>query len=305
MKTRLLSLALALAAGATASSADAQAWIRDPGSVYVNLGYRTIGAERFYAPDGSRAGGGDIGYRQHSIALYAEAGIVDRWLMATVDGEIFRRNRLRDQGATTGLGDLRVGLWTGLLEGPVNLSFGVLVGLPTGDPVPQGDDEAASNIAVLLPTGDGEWDVTPTFALGYGFGWLRVQQFVQATAGYSIRTTPREAAFGEALDIRDQFHYRLETGIRIDRPVLDRFWFILRFAGQVTVQERDLEDGALRPRQGAVGLGDAAEFHSVGLETLFDIYGGFGMGFGVDGAFAARNVPAGAAVKLSLTYEHR
>ncbi|MEM9863212.1 MAG: hypothetical protein AAF938_16575, partial [Myxococcota bacterium] len=271
----------------------------------------------FYAPNGDTVPfGGEDGYRQHSLALYAELGIVDRWLMATLDGEIFRRNVIPDQGATSGIGDLRVGLWTGLLEGPVNLSFGVLVGIPTGDPVPQGNTQEQTFIANLLPTGDGEVDVTPTFAFGHGFRWRRVNQFVQASVGYAIRTTPREAPAPDnvdtlppevrsqfaARDIRDQFVYRLETGIRVDRPVLDRFWFIIRFSGQVTVQGRD--EGFV-PRQGAAGLGDAAEFHAVGFETLLDIYGGFGMGFGVDGAFAARNVPAAAAYKLSLTYEIR
>ncbi len=299
-RTRALTLAIMiLAILGTSTQVEAQAWIRNPGSAYFNLGYRTILAKRFFGPDGSPV---EINpYRQHSLALYSEVGIVDRWLMATLDGEVFRRNVLVDQGATTGLGDLRLGLFSGLYEGPVNVSLGVYLGLPTGDPVPRGESPSEDAISVLLPTGDGEFDVTPTVAIGGGFGWLRVQQFVQATLGYAIRTTPREVAIGDPSDIRDQLVYRLETGIRVDRDFLRRFWFIVRFAGQVVVQRRS--DGF--SRQGVAGLGDGVEFHSFGVELLMDIAAGFGLGVGYDGAFGARNVAAAPALKFSLSYEIR
>ncbi len=301
MKTLKLTLvaliALATLPLLTPEAASAQAWIREPGSAYVNLGYRFIRADQFFGPDGETVSLNP--YRQHALSVYGEVGIVRRWLMATIDGELVRRNVLVDRGATTGLGDIRIGLFTGLVTKPVNLSFGVLVGLPTGDPLPQSDDPSQAVTANLLPTGDGEVDITPTLALGHGFRWRKVDQFVQATLGYAIRTTPREVAIGEPVDIRDQLVYRAETGIRIDRTFIRRFLFIVRFAGQFTVQGRD--EGF--SRQGVAGLGDGVEFHAFGLETLVKVHGGFGVGFGMDSVFFARNVPAAAAFKLSLSYE--
>ncbi len=303
MSRRLLVLA-ALVSVTASTTADAQAWIRDPGSAYVNLGYRVMRADAFYGDDGERFDIND--FRQHTLALYAEAGVVDRWLMATLEGEVFRRSVLVDQGAVTGFGDLKLGLWTGLLETPVRLSLGLQVGLPTGDPSPQADgDPASQTVADLLPTGDGEVDVGLHLALGHGFGWRRVQQFVQASLGYVLRTTPRNtpASLPPAADIRDQLAYRIETGIKVDRPFFDRLWWIVRVAGLLVVQDRNADTSTGIPR--IAGLGDGVEYASLGLELLAELGGGFGLGFGVDGAFYGRNVPATAAYKLSLTYQRR
>jgi len=298
---RAASLLVAALVFFAASEASAQ-WIRDPGSVFVQTSYRLIRAENLYAPDGSVT---EIRpYRQHTLAFYAEAGVVDRWLMLTADGELFRRSVLVDQGAVSGLGDLRIGAWTGLVEKPFRLAFGVHVGLPTGDPDPDAGssaDPASQVIADVLPTGDGEVDLTLRLAAGHGFGWRRVEQYVIGEFGYVVRTTPRAAPGGLVPgDVRDQLVWRAETGIRVDRPFIERFWFVLRFSGLVVVQNRQAEGGAI-PR--FAGLGDGVDYTALGLETSFRIIDGVRVSFGVDGAFAARNVPAAAAWKLALSYE--
>src|SRR5213075_1399548 len=103
-----------------------------------------------------------IPYSKQLIGLYGELGIVDRWLTLSADATLFRFNRLEDQGSTRGLGDLRIGAWTGLIESPLRLSAGFLVGIPTGDASPRpgasSADPEAQLIARSLPTGDGEWD---------------------------------------------------------------------------------------------------------------------------------------------------
>ncbi|MFK8003596.1 MAG: hypothetical protein AB8H86_28800 [Polyangiales bacterium] len=305
MNRSFVSLLLAtltfVAVHADHGDAQAQAWIRDPGSAFVQLNYRLIRAERIYNPDGSV---GDIlPYRQHAVGLYAEAGVVDRWLMLTVDGELFRRNVLTDQAAVSGLGDIGIGAWTGLLEAPFRLSFGVHVGIPTGDETPEapaGSDALAQTRASVLPTGDGEVDVALRLAAGHGFGWRKVQQYVLADAGYVIRTTPRSAPGGLTPgDIRDQFSWRIETGIRVDRPFIERFWFVLRVGGLLIVQDRDNTEGPAR----FAGLGDGVDYTSFGAEISFRMVPGWSVSFGMDGAFAARNVPAAPAWKLGLSYE--
>ncbi|MFT5352945.1 MAG: hypothetical protein ACI9KE_000142 [Polyangiales bacterium] len=289
------------------NDAEAQAWIRDPGSVFVQLNYRLIRADRQYARDGST---NDIRpYRQHTVGLYAEAGVVDRWLMLAVDGELLRRGVIPEHGAVTGVGDFGIAAWTGLIEAPFRLAFGVHVGIPTGDEDPdrpvRGFDifQAAPGYAIpdLLPTGDGEVDVALRFAGGHGFGWRKVQQYVLADVGYIIRTTPRGIPGGQPpSDIRDQFSWRVETGIRIDRPFIERFWFVLRVGGLVIVQNRD-ENNTEAERFS--GLGDDVEYTSFGVETSFRMVPRWSVSFGFDGAFAARNVPAAPAWKLGLSYE--
>ncbi len=287
-----------------ASVADAQAWIRQPGSVYGQLNYRLIAADKLYDAEGEVT---DIRpFRQHTVGFYAEAGVVERWLMVTLDGELFRRSVLTDQAAVQGLGDLRVGAWTGLLEAPFRLSFGVQVGIPTGDPNPDADDPndtLGQALADVLPTGDGEVDVSFRLAAGHGFGWARVQQYVLAEFGYVLRTTPRDLPGGaDPTDIRDQIAWRAETGIRIDRPFIERFWFVIRFAGLVVVQDRNASTSGGGSR--FAGLGDGVEYTSFGIETAFRIVDGLSLSVGADGAFHARNIPAAPAFKFGLSYEH-
>ncbi len=298
----LLLLAVALAAFARPSEVSAQAWIRDPGHTYEQLSYRLIRAERLYSPSGKVV---DIRpYRQHALGLYGEVGVVDRWLMVNLAGDLIRRQVLVDQGATMGLGDLRIGLWSGLLEAPFRLALGVEVGLPTGDPTPRSgsDDPAVQGVADVLPTGDGEVDVHLRLAAGHGLAYRRTQQYVTGDVGYWVRTTPRDApaSIGDAAPIRDQLSFRLETGWKIDRPVLERFWIVTRITGLLIVQDRDA-DGASVAR--FAGLGDGVEYLSFGLELAAHLGAGVNLSFGMDGAFYAQNVPAAPQWKLGLSWE--
>ena len=149
--------------------ARAQAWIRDPGHAYVKLGYRLIRATSIYGPDGNTRPVGD-GYRQHALGFYGELGVVERWLSLSLDGDLFRRSVLVNQGATAGLGDLRLGAYTGLLTAPFRLALGVQLGLPTGDPSPSAGRVQDEFVARTLPTGDGEWDVAVRLHAGHSFG---------------------------------------------------------------------------------------------------------------------------------------
>ncbi|MEZ4251838.1 MAG: hypothetical protein R3B99_26810 [Polyangiales bacterium] len=281
----------------------AQAWIRDPGHTYAQLSYRLIRADKLYSPSGDVV---DIRpYRQHALGFYGEVGVVDRWLMVNLSGDLLRRQVLVDQGATTGLGDFRVGLWSGLLEAPFRLALGVEVGLPTGDPTPDAgsNDPAVQTVADVLPTGDGEVDVHVRLAAGHGFGYRRTQQYVTGDVGYWVRTTPRDAPAsigGDAADIRDQLSFRLETGWKIDRPGFDRFWLVTRVAGILIVQDRGA-DGASVAR--FAGLGDGVEYVSFGVELAAHLGAGVNLSFGMDGAFYAQNVPAAPQWKLGLSWE--
>lgn len=315
-----LLLALSLPSLAAPSRASAQAWVRDAGSGYVQLGYRVIrDADRFYTPDGDTTAFAP--YSQHSLNLYGELGLIDRWLQVTVAGELFRRNVLVDQAAVAGVGDFRVGVYSGLYEPessgrddpfPVRITAGIELGLPTGDPNP--DPGVASTdpsfaqldaFANTLPTGDGEVDVTFRLLAGWG---TRIQRrgrpsldvYATGGVGYALRTQPRGLPdiFAGTGDIRDQLQTRLELGIRSNRAVLERFWFIVRHSGLYVVQNRNA-----RGQQGFAGVGDGVEVTGVGVVVSARLWDTLAVSFGADGALAARNLPAQAAYDLSLSYE--
>lgn len=272
--------------------ASANPWTRDAGSFYANVGYSRISADRYYGPDKS---GVDLGntFTQQELSAYAEVGLISQRLMLTVDSTLYRRSHLSSQGYVHGLGDMRLGLWGGLLLSPLRISAGVIVGLPTGDSEPTADDGAAPGanlVARSLPTGDGETDIEGRLAMGHSFGgrgsvWP-LQHYVRAEIGYWLHT-----------DFADAFTYKAELGIKAPYKVIDRLWVILRFHG-VESFASDAEAAA-----GFSGLGDGVTYNAYGLGLVVSVWRGISVGFDFEGAFRARSVPAAPSFKLSLSYE--
>ena len=132
-----------------AGTAEAQvAWTRDAGHGYLGLKFAHQANDQFYGADFESRQIAGV-YSQTSVGLYGEIGLVDRWLTASVESELFRRNALAEQGATLGFGDLRLGVWSGLVVAPIRLSVGLRVGLPTGDADP---DSGIDEVLGLLET---------------------------------------------------------------------------------------------------------------------------------------------------------
>jgi hypothetical protein len=214
-----------------------------------------------------------------------------------VDATLYRRSALADQGYTHGLCDLRLGVWSGLLVSPVRLAVGMVVGLPTGDPVPEAGDPDAQLIANTLPTGDGEVDLELAAAAGYGFGgglWP-LEHYVLARLGYWIRTTPRDVAFGEAADFPDAINWQAELGSRLPWRFVERFWLTARFYGQEPVGDPSGADFS--------GLGGGVRHRSFALQLYARLWRKLGVSFAFAGAFSARNLPAGAQYTVGLSYE--
>jgi hypothetical protein len=273
------------------SLASAGPWTRDAGHFYLGLNYQRIAATRLFGPDFKQVA--ILPYEQHLVGLYGEVGIIDRWLTASVEGTLYRRGMLKDQGYTEGLGDFRVGLWTGIVDAPVRFTFAMLVGLPTGDPAPNappGSDSDAQQIARTLPTGDGEWDVELRASIGYSFGgkrWWPLVHYLVLEAGYWLRTS----------GFADGFSYRLELGIQFPWKFIERFWFILRLNGLESFATQE------QASMGATGLGNGVSYTSPGAELYGRIWKGLGASIGVDSAFRARSLPAAAQLKVGLSYQ--
>jgi len=305
------------------TAASAGPWTRDLGHGYVNLAYARIAAKKLASLDGV---GRDIApYEQHAFQVYGEFGLIDRWLTATFEGQLFRWAQLTGQGSTYGLGDLRLGFWTGLVTRPVRLTAALLLGIPSGDPAPLPGDAAngldpadprqreyatyLKDVAAALPTGDGEADVELRLSLGHSFGGVRrwpFEHYLVLEAGYWWRTRSRDRR-GNLLasDFFDALTYKFEIGIKFPWKFIDRFWFIFRMPGVVSLAI--FEDPAVladRPTASCVtGLGNGVSYLAWGFEALGRIYKGLGASAGFDSGFAARCVAAGANVKFGLSYE--
>ncbi|MEM7677268.1 MAG: hypothetical protein AAF449_14805 [Myxococcota bacterium] len=265
-----------------------QAWTRAQGQGYVNVSLTTLSGDQLFGTDGETR---DIAntYSQTIVGLYGELGLIDRWLTLSLNTELFRRNALEDLAATQGLGDLQVGLWSGLVERPFRLTVGVILGVPTGDDRPTSDldDLDAELAANSLPTGDGEVDITPTIVFGTSFGgrtWP-LRHFLTARAGYWLRTR----------GFSDGFTYQLELGSQVPVTFLERFWFTFRLRGVESFS---------RPSQGGfAGLGDGISYTSVSAEAYGRIWQSLGASVAFDTAFRATGIIAAAPLRFTLSYE--
>lgn len=269
------------------SAADAQAWTRQQGAGFAALSYRRIASDSLYTPDGEKRPLAST-YTQHNVGLYGEVGLVDRWLTASVDSELFRYSALEGQGATYGLGDLRLSAFSGVLVAPFRLAVGLQLGVPTGDPTPDapGGDPDSQAVARLLPTGDGEWDVSAKVVFGHSFGGTAsypLAHWLVADVGYWLRTR----GFFDAIS------YRVELGTKIAREDWDRIALILRVFGLESFAGSNA--GA-----GFAGLGDGVSYTAFGVDLMARVLGPAGLTVGFDGAFRGRNVPAAFALKLSI-----
>jgi len=284
---------------------EANPWTRDAGHGYVNVNYATLGGDSFFGKLGEPAQPITYDYRQHTIGLYGEFGLIDRFLTGVIDSTLYRQSGLATRGYTQGMGDLRLGLWSAVPlnmlfptarlvtpSGPLHLAVGIVQGLPTGDAQPSVSSEAtdgAAEIAAVLPTGDGEWDTEFALAIGHAFRPVSAWPFEHYSLlrlGYWLRTK----------GFADAFNWQVELGTRLPMPIVERFTLIVRFFGS-----ESFLDGA--PMNGGIGLGNGVSYRSWGIELFGRIWKGLGASAAFNGAFAAQGIIAGALVKGALSYE--
>ncbi|MCA9666817.1 MAG: hypothetical protein KC503_14555 [Myxococcales bacterium] len=288
-----LLLTLVLFGAAGVREARANPWTRGAGKYFIGLSYSRIAATGYYGPDTEqRTFPGK--FTQNQLSTYIELGVIDRWLMMVIDGTLWRHASIEGAGDNGGLGDLRIGFWSNVVRWPLNVSLGVMAGVPTGEArrLSRGLTGAEGVVSRTLRTGDGEGDVELGIALGRSFGgggsvWP-LEHYVVLQAGYWLRTR----GFADAL------RYRAEFGTRYaGLPVLDRLWVIVRFLGiESFASNAETTDDAS-------GVGSGVTVASWGVEAYVRILGGLGVSFSFAGAFRARALPAGANMTWSLSYQ--
>jgi len=305
MRTRLCALT-ALVMTLIPAAASAGPWTRDAGHAFLSLSYGTIASNNIYGADFSVQPLG-ARYEQHAMQVYGEVGLISRWLTLTVEQQLLRYGRLLGQGDTYGVGDLRMGFWTGLVTNPVRLTAAFIAGVPIGDPSPTAGPGAAAEaelIARSLPTGDGEADFELKLSFGYSFGkkprWP-LEHYLVAEAGYWFRTQGHSrdlsgnVVFSQFADV---FTYKAELGTKFPWRFIERFWFIVRLAGI-----ESFADGVSAQNTCATGLGNGVTYTAYGVELAGRIYKGLGANIGIDSAVRARCVASGANFKIGLTFQ--
>ncbi len=274
----------------------AQTWTREAGSAYVDASIGYVAGGSIYGPDFNKLTLATP-YSQLVVASYAEVGLIDRWLTTTVAAEWLRRNQLAEQGRTTGLGDTRIGFWSGLVTEPFRLTVGLWLGIPTGDPQPSGNSPDTNLIARSLPTGDGEWDLEPQVRWGIGVSptaWP-FTHYAQAAVGYQVRTQTQ--VFGVAQDIADGVTYLIEFGAQPRQRGLDRLWLSAKLYGLESLASSS------EAASGAVGLGNGVTYTAYQVRVYARLYDGLGVAASFESALRARSIVAAPVWRLAVSYQ--
>jgi hypothetical protein len=273
---RLLAGAVLLAA----THAWAGAWTREQGHGYVGTSWSRIAANSVFAGDGSTLP--IVRYEQHAWTAYGEVGVVSRWLTATVESTLVR-NASQGDAHAIGMGDWRLGAWTGVVERPVRLSLGATATMPIGSPTPRDVQPGG------LPLGSGEFSLDLRAAFGWswpgGRRWPLRHYFV-VEAGYWRRQI-----------FADSFVYRAEVGVQLPWRVVDRVWLIGRLFG--------VESFASDARATAdpTGLNDGFTVVAPGFEGVVRLWRGLAVGAGFETALRARAVAAGKQVHATVSWQ--
>ncbi len=172
----------------------AAAWVRAPGETLVGLGVSYTSANKVYDDAGKTPG--IPRFTEIATNLFGEHGVTERLTLGAAVPLLSLHSAedmtmLSNERRNTGIGDsVATGRYL-LVQGPVLVSAGLDLGLPTG------------NKNAAIPTGDGEFSLLPKVAAAGGFQ-IGLPVFYLLSAGYHKRT----------VGFSDEVHLQAMGGIR-------------------------------------------------------------------------------------------
>ena len=190
------------------SNAGAGAWTRDAGSVYAKTSVDAYGSSQYVDPRGIAV---DASFHGEAVATYVEVGVLDN-LQITAQVPLQSGTNSFPVGTEEGhatsvrMGDLWVGLQTGLLGKPFRLAVSVEGKIPLYSNDSVGQDGGAYRAYFPLP-GDGQIDLG---AWLWGGGSIPgTQLWGQIGAGYRYRSSwfvgfVTDADFSDGVPMRGQ-----------------------------------------------------------------------------------------------------
>jgi hypothetical protein len=171
-------LSLAFVLVALSSQTLAAAWVRAPGETQLGLGVSYTSANKVYDDAGKTTG--IPRFTEIATNLYGEHGVTDRLTLGAILPVLNLHTAedmtmLANERRHTGIGDSVASGRYLLVQGPILVSAGLDLGLPTG------------NKNAAIPTGDGEFSFMPKVSAAGGFQ-IGLPVFYLLSAGYHKRT---------------------------------------------------------------------------------------------------------------------
>lgn len=265
---------LAVLALAAAEPSWAGAWVLDPGRVRIEAKLLHQDTRERYFLDGARIPYFFEGHNRTSAA-YADVAVGLPWrLEAALQGSVFRIDfdDLADERRSTGVGDTRLGLRRNLLRGPLVVTVGARLKLPTG---------RFQNDAEVVPVGEGQLDYDVSLELGRSL-WPK-PGYLTGELGYRFRSENRENGIRPG----NELFWSLEGGY----SPLRRFTIKLLARG---LQGQESTAFALP----ITTLKRKAVYLEPGL--ILDLGGGRGVSVSAPFTVAGRNWPAGPVLSVGV-----
>lgn len=258
-----------------AESSWAGAWVLDPGRVRIEAKLLHQDTRERYFLDGQRIPYFFEGHNRTSAA-YGDVVVGLPWrLEAALQGSVFRIefDDLADQRRSTGLGDTRLALRRNLLRGPLVITLGGRLKLPTGK---------FQNDAEVVPVGEGQYDYDFSLELGRSL-WPR-PGYLTGEVGYRFRSENRKTAVRPGHEL----FWSLEGGYSPRRRLTVKLLARGVHGRESTAFE--LPIATLRRK---------AVYVEPGL--ILDLGGGRGVSVSVPFTVSGRNWPAGPVLSVGVS----
>lgn len=258
-------------------------WVPEKGAAFVKSDLFLFSATTYYNPDGDPTE--TSRFSQYTWHLYGELGLGNR--LAVIGYlPLLRWNQFETTTPAIGQGDLKLELKYGLLTGKVPVAISIAPEFPTGRAAAFAENTSIPGDGIILPTGDGEFNVWTTIAASTSFG----SGYASAFASYNYRTTYQGLAF------RDQYQIGAEVGYQ---PT-DALWLSAKARIQESIGESQ------HPELGFV-RGDATTFTGLTLGGLYQLNDTWGLaaelGGSIPGLVPFRNIYVAPYYSVGVTWK--
>lgn len=188
---------------------------KQTGALYSKLSYSTWSSNKQYSQTTAELNDRGDTLTQHSVSLYADYGLYHfgKWggLSAQLSLPLVRINAYDTTTATSGVGDLSLGLKYGVQWGRLHLAVISAPEFPTGDSEATARRRDNELLTILLPTGDGE------------FNWWNT-----VAASLTVDEVRAYASVYGGLNTRSELSDEISLGGEIGHKLLDTIWLQAR-----------------------------------------------------------------------------
>lgn len=235
-------------------------WIPAKGDLFLKSDLFLFRASNYVNPEGNSVTTST--FSQYTLHVYGEYGLGKGFALLGYM-PLLRWNQFETTNPVIGQGDLKVELKYQLPTGNIPVAISIAPEFPTGRSEAFAANPSIPGDGIILPTGDGEFNVWTTVAASKSLN----KSYVSAYGSYNFRTTYKGLAF------RDLW----QVGIELGWNPIDQLWLSLKSRVQGSVGESQ------HPELGFV-RGDATTFTGLTIGGMYQLNDQWGLATEIGGS---------------------